>query len=169
MTYIWYIFLIKTSVPNWIPPDLLLVLLVWVCGLSYRTSDYFLICDSCKTSVCCRVVWRGMALHGEQWDEGICSSSCSEDLWMPPPPSPTSSFINTRDAYITPLQIPQFSCAIYKPSSMLGKKERGQFMPCPSRTNTWPLGGCRAPDFRELLLESRHGRARQSDRWGGGR
>lgn len=65
---------------------------------------------------------------------------------------------------------PSFSCAIYKPNSMQGK-ERGQFMPCPSRPTHGPWG-LLGPDFRELLLESRHGRAseeraRRSDRWGG--
>ena len=65
---------------------------------------------------------------------------------------------------------PSFSWAIYKPSSMLGE-ERGQFMPCPSRPTHGPWGRP-GPDFRELLLESRHGRAgeegRRSDRWGRG-
>lgn len=79
-----------------------------------------------------------------------------------------------------PLPLPSlFSSAIYKPNSIQGKEKKNRAWPIhavPFKTNTWPVGRCQpphphsththtcpsppspTPDFRELLIESRHGR-----------
>lgn len=120
---------------------------------------------SCKISICSH-------MDGWTWQESVYSSSCSsKDLWMYQPP-PLLIHKHTGCLYNADADPPSFSSAIYKPSSMQGE-ERGQFMPCPSRPTHGPWG-LPGPDFRELFLESLHGRAseergRRSDRWGRGK
>lgn len=115
---------------------------------------------------------RAEFVHTGMREWWVCETAAAAALLINAPPPP---FINMQDAYITPMQSLFFPSAIYKAHSSHGE-ERSQFMLSPSRPTSPPpppRGGAAGPDFRELLLESRHGRAcedrgRRTDRWGEG-
>lgn len=77
---------------------------------------------------------------GKRSDESVYRSSCSKDLWMYQP-TPYFSFINTRDAYIMPMQIPPLSPELF--ISPIACREKSKANSCRAlQVQHMALGGC---------------------------